>query len=54
MPASVSAISLAVATSNAPIRPNGGLAGFVRGPRMLNTVRTPIAPRTGATAFIAG
>ena len=32
----------------------GGAAGFVSGPSMLNTVRTPIAPRTGMIAFIAG
>jgi len=30
------------------------LAGLVRGPRRLNTVRTPSAARIGASAFIAG
>src|SRR6266567_3303160 len=29
-------------------------AGFVRGPRMLNTVRTPISRLTEATFFMAG
>ena len=29
-------------------------AGLVSGPRMLKTVRTPRARRTGMTAFIAG
>src|SRR5580698_10426588 len=29
-------------------------AGLVRGPRMLKTVRTPRARRTGMTAFMAG
>ncbi len=54
MPASVSAISFAMWRLNAPISMRGGAAGLVSGPSMLNTVRTPIAPRTGTTAFIAG
>jgi len=32
----------------------GASAGLVSGPRMLNSVRTPISLRTGATTFIAG
>ena len=54
MPDSVSAISRAASRLYAPIKPNGGSAGFVSGPSRLNTVRTPSARRTGATAFIAG
>ena len=54
MPDSACAISRAVGSLNAPITWNGGSAGFDSGPRMLNTVRTPSAARTGAIAFIAG
>ena len=32
----------------------GGAAGFASGPKMLKTVRTPSAWRTGAMCFIAG
>src|SRR5690606_35096690 len=39
---------------NTPIRIAGAPAGLVSGPRMLNSVRTPISRRTGATTFIAG
>ena len=54
MPASASAMSRAVARSQAPITWNGGSEGFVSGPSRLNTVRTPSAARTGAIAFMAG
>ena len=54
MPASVSAIRRAASELYAPIRLNGGPAGFVSGPSRLNTVRTPSARRTGATSFMAG
>ena len=53
-PASASAISSAACGLNAPITPNGGSTGLVKGPSMLNTVRTPSVRRTGAMAFIAG
>src|SRR5690606_20604609 len=39
---------------NTPMRMAGAPAGLVSGPRMLNSVRTPISRRTGATTFIAG
>ena len=53
-PDSASAMSCAVGRLNAPVSWNCGAAGLVSGPRMLNTVRTPMAWRIGATAFIAG
>ena len=53
-PDSASAMSCAVGRLNAPVSWNSGAAGLVSGPRMLNTVRTPMAWRIGATAFIAG
>ena len=40
-------MSCAVGRLNAPVSWNGGAAGFVSGPRMLNTVRTPMAWRIG-------
>ena len=39
---------------NTPIKMLGALAGLVKGPRMLNIVRTPSSLRTGATFFMAG
>ena len=54
MPDRVSAISRAASWLQAPISWNGGAAGLVSGPSMLNTVRTDSAARTGTTAFMAG
>jgi len=50
---SVSAIGLSSACENAPVSWNLTPAGFVRGPRMLKTVRVPSSSRAGMTCFIA-
>ena len=52
--ANTCAITGSMRTSEQPMSPAAGRAGFVSGPRMLKIVGTPSSRRTGAACFIAG